>query len=164
MSVPLGMKLPRDPAKLKTHCKRGHELTGENIKWVPSKWGPQKQCRACIGVRTAAYKEQHELALAGIAAPIEPSHRQKEICKNGHAMEGDNVYIRPDGTGRGCVACRLANVKRYNARNPEEVAARKSKSYRSGRQVEFEILKQALIPLGELADDVLLSELKKVLQ
>jgi hypothetical protein len=38
---------------------------------------------------------------------------RKQHCPNGHVYERDNLYIRPD-YGRGCKACRLAAVLRYN--------------------------------------------------
>lgn len=34
-------------------------------------------------------------------------------CPKGHEYVGDNVYVRPDGKGRGCMACRtISNSKR----------------------------------------------------
>lgn len=36
---------------------------------------------------------------------------RKLACKRGHVLEGDNVYIRPDGKGRGCRACRALRYK-----------------------------------------------------
>ena len=30
----------------------------------------------------------------------------RTMCPKGHRYEGDNVYIRPDGRGRGCKTCR----------------------------------------------------------
>jgi hypothetical protein len=36
-------------------------------------------------------------------------------CKQGHALEGENVYQRPDGK-RGCRACRQENMRAYYAR------------------------------------------------
>jgi hypothetical protein len=37
------------------------------------------------------------------------------ICGKGHAMDGDNVYARPDGK-RGCKECRKINMRNYYAR------------------------------------------------
>lgn len=31
----------------KTHCKRGHEFTEENIYWQTGRYGKQRVCRAC---------------------------------------------------------------------------------------------------------------------
>lgn len=37
----------RRKQKRKTHCKRGHEFTKENIYWVITKDGKHRSCRAC---------------------------------------------------------------------------------------------------------------------
>ena len=56
-------KYKKDPAKFKTHCKRGHALEGENIRIVQTKWGPQKQCRVCFNLlRKEKYAREHGLA------------------------------------------------------------------------------------------------------
>jgi hypothetical protein len=38
--------------------------------------------------------------------------RDKTHCPQGHSYSGDNLYIRPNGTGRGCRICRK---ERYNS-------------------------------------------------
>lgn len=41
---------------------------------------------------------------------------EKTHCRRGHALSGDNVYIRPNSTWRECATCRYAAVKRHKAR------------------------------------------------
>ena len=33
-------------------------------------------------------------------------HSRATHCPHGHPYEGDNLYVRPDGKGRGCRTCR----------------------------------------------------------
>ena len=45
-----------DPNARKTHCRRGHELSGENVRLRNSAVGRSRQCVACHrGMATAAY-------------------------------------------------------------------------------------------------------------
>jgi len=44
-------------------------------------------------------------------------HRQTR-CKSGHALEGPNVYVRPDNGKRQCLACKKGVFKRFRAKNP----------------------------------------------
>lgn len=41
----------------------------------------------------------------------------KQVCKNGHSLTGDNVYVRPDGAGRGCRLCKQEAKQRWMERN-----------------------------------------------
>lgn len=43
----------------KTHCKRGHEFTDDNVYWSPS---GQRNCKACQRQREAAYKARRGAA------------------------------------------------------------------------------------------------------
>lgn len=38
------------------------------------------------------------------------------MCPAGHRYEGTNVYVRPDGTGRDCKACKAERVRRSRGR------------------------------------------------
>lgn len=38
--------------------------------------------------------------------------RPAQACPQGHRYEGDNVYVRPDGKGRGCRICRAESVRK----------------------------------------------------
>lgn len=39
-------------------------------------------------------------------------------CRSGHSLEGENVYLRPDGK-RGCRECRRQNMANFYARQKE---------------------------------------------
>lgn len=43
---------------------------------------------------------------------------QMEACRRGHALTGDNLYLRPDGK-RGCKACRKSNMRAFYQRHGE---------------------------------------------
>ena len=105
-------KFAKDPEKFKTKCFRDHDLTDEsNIRWVDSKTGKQRVCLACEEIRLAAYKVGKK------AAPL-PTDK----CKRGHPMEGDNVYLHPDGVRRSCRACRDLNFKKRVGDMPDDDA------------------------------------------
>jgi hypothetical protein len=44
-----------------------------------------------------------------------PPNRGKTICKNGHPLDGDNLYIKPNGA-RQCRACAVASKARWDLR------------------------------------------------
>lgn len=37
---------------------------------------------------------------------------KKKLCKKGHPLSGDNLYIRPDGK-RACIACKAIDARSY---------------------------------------------------
>ncbi len=39
----------------KTHCLRGHPLSGDNAKWVKTKWGIYAQCHECHRMKQREY-------------------------------------------------------------------------------------------------------------
>ncbi len=160
-------KHAKDPAKLKSHCKRGHLLEGDNIKMMDSPWGQYRHCIVCDQIRAEKYKQRYAMAVAGTLPEfIKPGPRQKDVCTNGHPMEGDNLYIRPDGTGRSCRACRLDLVKRYQANNREQYLTRRKELRSAAKSVRDESLYTTLVALlkSDLDDDTLISELKQVLK
>lgn len=72
----------------KTHCIRGHPLSGDNLWIDPAGW---RQCRMC---KEARYRAAHP----------NQNNRDKTHCKNGHLLSGDNV--KPSGRGdRVCRTC-----------------------------------------------------------
>lgn len=85
----------------KTHCLRGHELTGENVYLR----GNRRHCRQC-----RLERERNERR----AKPgFKPHSSQRTHCPKGHRYEGDNLYVAPDGR-RSCRACQRAKgARRY---------------------------------------------------
>ena len=100
--------LARNANTYKTHCKRGHELAGENLRIYPS---GARICRACLKIQYAARQ-----AAKGYRGNF---NAQKMVCKRGHALDGENLYIGPDGK-RQCRTCmrdrRLATCRRQEQR------------------------------------------------
>jgi hypothetical protein len=124
-------------ANRKTHCKRGHPLEGANL-YIK---GDFRSCRACKQVhkqtlrknvladesRLSAYREadaerarvyrarkagRETLPWRGIGWKKDKTH-----CPQGHAYEGENLYVTPAGE-RKCRACtREANRRAYLKRS-----------------------------------------------
>jgi len=45
----------------RTHCKRGHQYTESNTRWVPNyrvPSGQSRECRDCIAIRKLKYRSQ----------------------------------------------------------------------------------------------------------
>lgn len=56
-----GRRRPRAPnlGHRKEFCKRGHEFTPENTRWVKAKRGLRaRKCRACERIRKSSYTSQ----------------------------------------------------------------------------------------------------------
>lgn len=47
--------------KLKTHCKYGHPLSGENAYWQKTKWGVYPQCRQCKARALKEFRDRQKL-------------------------------------------------------------------------------------------------------
>lgn len=45
---------------LKTHCKLGHELFGNNLHFNKNDKHPQRYCRKCLQIRENKYKQKRE--------------------------------------------------------------------------------------------------------
>lgn len=90
-------------SQVKTHCKRGHEFTPENIVYRADRptW---RICRTCDEARKAAEK-----------AARPPKRELKTHCIHGHPMSGENLLIQASGV-RICRGCRRAGKARWAAR------------------------------------------------
>jgi hypothetical protein len=95
---------------VRTHCKRGHALTPENLTLRQG----HRCCRLCINARSVErYRRLHP------KDPLRATH-----CKHGHELTLDNVYsISVKGrVFRGCRTCRkLLLKKRYKARKAKSL-------------------------------------------
>lgn len=88
----------------KTHCRRGHVLTGENL--IVQKSG-KRNCRECM--RAAGLRHYHRKTgrEPGIA------NKNKVHCKRGHALSGENLVVQKTGA-RNCRTCmRAASAQHY---------------------------------------------------
>lgn len=117
----------------KTHCKWGHELSGDNlILYQPSGLISKFERRICKACRLRRAKEQQERLKAGIK-PGPRGAPRTEVCPQGHPKTMENLVIsyakRVRGRGeeywypvRICKACQTASTKRRRE------AAKKEKS------------------------------------
>lgn len=91
----------------KTHCKRGHELTGDNLRI--SHRG-HRLCRECAKVAQRVPADKRRLtAPDGV-----------RLCMLGHRLEGENLRI--EGGRQRCLTC----LRSKWARRDAVVAARKA--------------------------------------
>lgn len=91
--------------RAKTHCKRGHEFTPENIKWVGSGLS-NRQCKTCNEIRRLEEYWQGREPLRGT---------NKTHCGYGHEFTPGNTYTDASGARR-CRECALENSKRRRRR------------------------------------------------
>ncbi len=78
----------------KTHCKRGHPLSGENLYVAPG--SSERHCRQCRkNART--FENQY--------------NGDKTHCPLGHPLSGDNLYIIPSTGGRMCRQCKKKRAR-----------------------------------------------------
>lgn len=86
----------------KTHCKRGHVLSGENLYVRPD---GTRDCYTCR-------QERHLRTYKKVICPAKP----KTHCKRGHPLSGDNL-IKTRRTARLCKACHNMHSKLYKQRS-----------------------------------------------
>lgn len=94
----------------KTHCKNGHELSGDNLRESGLAFG-LRQCKACS---LQQGKEQMERRKRGEVQKSPNHHNSKKThCKNGHELTEDNLVVNKWKLGlRVCLICYRAAVKR----------------------------------------------------
>lgn len=95
---------------------RAHRFAYEMcVEPIPSGYVIDHICtfRACVNPEHLEAVDPIENTRRGLS-PCAMNGR-KTHCKFGHAFDGGNTYVRPDG-GRGCKRCRLAAVLRYERR------------------------------------------------
>lgn len=108
----------------KTHCVRGHPLSGDNLH--VSRKG-KRTCRICqlakcrldagwpakLAYTLPKQRLCRKLVGFGTEAPVKrgPTNKIKTHCKRGHELAGENLYVKPNGE-RQCRACRHAVIRR----------------------------------------------------
>lgn len=118
------MRSPVAPAAInaiKTHCKRGHPLSGSNLS-VSANGG--RYCRTCgitasrkgYAAATGAPLNEEPIDLD---APVTPRRSPgAKACAKGHALDLRNTYVDPKGN-KHCRTCRAAAQSRYEARKKD---------------------------------------------
>lgn len=82
-----------DAAKPWAYCKRGHELTPDNVILCGSK--QDRRCKTC---KREEGRTRNRL--------LHPNAGQRKThCPYGHPLEGDNLYIQQSNGGRVCRTC-----------------------------------------------------------
>lgn len=90
------------PARDQTHCKRGHPLSGDNLRISTT---GARLCKACR-------REQQKIKRGPTAGP----NYERTHCPKGHPYAGDNLYVNKAGS-RQCKTCiRERALKRYYER------------------------------------------------
>ncbi|MFJ2961202.1 HNH endonuclease signature motif containing protein [Streptomyces collinus] len=104
----------------KTHCKRGHPLSGDNLHITEA----GRQCRTCaVTAARERYAAEHGTPLnqdpVDLSTPPAPRRqRGAESCIKGHLLDAANTYTDPKGY-RQCRRCRADAVSRYEKRKRE---------------------------------------------
>lgn len=111
------------PKRLRTHCKRGHELNGDNLKVDMSGGTPRRTCRACSVINTRNYNERHPEKVQAYQEILNtrrrmPPRAPRTHCPYGHPLSGDNLGI---GMNRGkprkyCRACNIVTSHEHYLR------------------------------------------------
>lgn len=141
----------------KTHCEKGHELSGENLYLQPAPEGCiARQCRICKNQRNkkdlraraerrggwrvtpeehASNREYMRKKRAAIKEALGPNapvpNGQKKFCKHGHELTPENTAFtkgaREGMVQRQCMTCRKAANDRTNAKAKERAARGEAK-------------------------------------
>jgi HNH endonuclease len=116
--------LPSRHGRNKTHCKRGHLLSGDNVYIYDGR----RVCRACKKIHKKKMRD-NPVHLATIREADAKTHRDARTrkrggtpavvngtqthCQHGHAYSGNNLYVTPSGA-RHCRACtKVGNARAY---------------------------------------------------
>jgi hypothetical protein len=80
-------------------CKRGHEISGENIQYYINQGRQRVRCATCNQP----------------PRNVSPAKKPGDVCKNGHLIDGENMGIKfvGDKTQYFCRECRRMSVRSY---------------------------------------------------
>ena len=94
----------------KTHCKNGHELSGDNLKLSANGWRSCRSCKRAIDQRRLRNR---------------PHVPPKTHCKYGHEFTADNIRLRANRPPqwRECRKCWRASVKTAHRRKKQRLRA-----------------------------------------
>ena len=100
----------------KTHCKNGHEFTGENTYHLSN---GSRCCRACqLAIKAAERRAE------GVP------EKSSTHCKRGHEYATASIYVNPRTGKKHCLDCR----RMWRAENREQInRARKDKRWQAKR-------------------------------
>lgn len=101
----------------RTHCSRGHLFSDTNVPMI-SRFanGKMRQiCKICRLERNKKYLRTLTFKKTGRHVVPFAERKNRLFCDQGHAFEGENVYIDKRGY-RHCRLCMLEHSKEQNAR------------------------------------------------
>jgi hypothetical protein len=83
-------------------CKRGHEITGDNIQYYINQGMQRVRCAQCNQP----------------PRNVTPAKKPGDVCKRGHLIEGDNLGVKNSGNRVQyfCKECRRESVRSYHKR------------------------------------------------
>lgn len=94
----------------KTHCKRGHEFTPENIRFEHRGNSTVRRCIQCEKERS---RRRQEKARAYRAEHPLPPREEVTHCKRGHEFTEENTYRYKNKPGKECKICRKMRMQRW---------------------------------------------------
>lgn len=83
----------------KTACDKGHPLVDPNLYYNPN--GKHRECLTCRNERSKQSNLKKALSMGRIPGI---ANSKKTLCKRGHPLQGDNLYINRKGE-RQCREC-----------------------------------------------------------
>lgn len=106
---------------LVTHCKHGHEFTGDNVRiWKRTdRAGIKRQCTVCERIK---YKKLVARKEGGLLREI-IDNKTKTHCPNNHPYAGSNLMIDKKGK-RSCKICHNLRSKKWHEDHYKERATR----------------------------------------
>ena len=97
-------------AQERTHCKKGHELTGDNIRGAEK---GKRLCKICYEVGVKDRNDRRPRIPIELRKPnIADLARTKTHCPHGHSYSGDNLIINKKGA-RICRECMRKASREY---------------------------------------------------
>lgn len=94
--------------RAKTHCIRGHELAGDNLRVGSDGRRSCYTCHLTLGSEARRQRRARERP-----EDWKRSYPQKAECKQGHPLSGDNLRVDPRTGQRMCATCRQAASRRH---------------------------------------------------
>lgn len=124
------VKKGRHALSVATECKRGHPLFGDNLNITSE---GKRECKKCAMARhriRAGWPEDLAFSLPPQKLGYKPPGAglgsgkkrvgPKTVCKLGHPLSGDNLYLAPPDGRRQCRTCKRLVVQRLGRERKQE--------------------------------------------
>lgn len=110
---------PASINRAKTHCDRGHPLSGNNVRCYYGK----RSCYECHLATTNEARRQRKSAERPEGWERRYWQTEQTHCPQGHPYDGDNLYVTATGA-RQCKTCRTAAAARHREKSIKGVVPR----------------------------------------